>query len=120
MQTKAMSSRSNVFVAATAAVVALFAVSNVASAGDSSDEVRIEVNFSDLNLETAAGVKKLHSRLQAAARQACSVRQYIETRSLRQVATAKTCYKESLAAAIESINNKRLTALVNSANASSI
>ena len=113
MQTKVMPSRSNVFVAATAAVVALFAVSNVASAGDSKDEVRVEVNYADLNLETNAGIAELHGRLRVAAKQACDVRTYVETRSLRQVAIAKACYEETLEAAIQRVNNKRLTAYVN-------
>ncbi len=113
MQSKVMPSRSNVFVAATAAVVALFAMSNVASAGDSSDVQKVDVRYADLNLDTHEGVSKLHARLSAAAKQACDARSYVATRSLRQAAAARACYKESLAAAIEKVNNERLTALVN-------
>ena len=96
-----------------AAAVALFFLCSAASAKDSQDRVWIKVNYADLNLDTDAGVRQLHYRLRSAARQACDVQPFSKTRSLNLTLATKACYRDSLAAAVEEIDNERLTALVN-------
>ncbi len=95
-----------------AVVVALFTLSGNVVADDGEEIVSVEINYADLNLDTHKGVKRLHARLRRAARHACDVRPVRETGSIAVSRAARACYERSLAAAIEEINNERLTALV--------
>ena len=95
-----------------AVVAALFVVSGNVVADDGVEVVSIDINYADLNLDTNKGVKRLHARLRRAARHACDVRPVRETGSLAVSRAAQACYQSTLAAAIEEIDNERLTALV--------
>ena len=95
-----------------AVVITLFAASGNVVADDGEEIVSVEINYADLNLDTHKGVKRLHARLRRAARHACDVRPVRETGSLAVSRAARACYERSLAAAIEEIDNERLTALV--------
>ncbi|MEM9208774.1 MAG: UrcA family protein [Pseudomonadota bacterium] len=112
MQIRFIPSRKTTFVVAVTTAVALLSIAGTAIANHSSDRVRIEVNFADLNLETDAGIRQLHARLRSAAREACDVQPLSKTRSLRLTSAMKACYRDSLAAAVAEIDNDRLTALV--------
>ena len=110
MQSEVLPARINAL--AVAVAVALFAIADRVSADEGAETVRIAVDYADLNLETHAGVKRLHYRLQRAARHACDLRPVRETGSLAVTRAARACYKDSLAAAVDAIGNERLTAFV--------
>ncbi len=114
MKARVISSRSNAFVSVivTAAAVAVLTLSGAASAREQPSSLRIKVSYADLNLESEAGIRKLHARLRSAAREACDVRPYTQTRSLALLQAASDCFDEALESAIESVNNERLTALL--------
>lgn len=68
----------------------------------------VAVNYGDLNLDTPAGVSTLYSRLRAAARKACDVR---EARPLAEAVEAHSCYRQALGAAVENVKSPSLSAL---------
>jgi UrcA family protein len=69
---------------------------------------RVTVRYTDLNLNTRAGVEALYARLRAAARDVCSVGL---RRSLNDVMASKRCYRQTLATAVETIKWPTLSAL---------
>ena len=77
----------------------------VASNALADDEVRSEtVKFTDLNLDTQAGVEALYTRLRSAAGRVCS-----QTDPTLRYAAAQ-CIGKSLARAVEKVNAPLLTA----------
>lgn len=67
----------------------------------------VTVRYNDLNLNTPAGVEALYSRLRAAAREVCDVR---EQRPLAEAIEAKTCYRRVLGAAVDEVKLLTLNA----------
>jgi len=59
----------------------------------------VTVRYTDLNLNTSAGVETLYSRLRAAARTVCDVR---EQRPLAEAVKSNACYRQVLDAAVGS------------------
>ena len=72
-------------------------------------EGSIQVEYGDLNIDTAEGAKTLYKRLQKAAEKGCYLRPYRELGSMRLYNESRSCYKEKLSAAVERINNDELT-----------
>jgi UrcA family protein len=60
----------------------------------------VTVRYTDLNLNTSNGVEALYSRLRAAARTVCDVR---EQRPLAEAVKANACYRQVLGAAMGSV-----------------
>jgi UrcA family protein len=84
-----------------------FAV-NARSAERAAELPSVTVRYTDLNLNTHAGVEALYARLRAAARDVCSVGL---RRSLTNVMAAKTCYRQTLANAVDEMKSPTLSAL---------
>ncbi len=66
------------------------------------------VNYSDINLESAAGAKVLYMRVRDAAEAVCRSHQ---GRSVREISEYNACFDQAVGAAVASINNPGLTAL---------
>ena len=66
------------------------------------------VDYTDLDLSVATDADKLYARLQRAAKRVCGG---TEVRDLRKVSRQRECYRESLAAAVATVNHNAVTAL---------
>lgn len=66
------------------------------------------VSYADLNLEGEAGTRVLYGRLQRASRQVCGVTTAKSSGSIQRL-HADQCYRETLAVAVEEIDNEDLT-----------
>jgi UrcA family protein len=67
------------------------------------------VSYADLNLESDAGTRVLYGRLQKASRQVCGVTAAAGSSGSIQRLHADQCYRETLAVAVEEIDNEDLT-----------
>jgi UrcA family protein len=72
------------------------------------DTPAVTVRYTDLNLNTPAGVETLYARLRAASRSVCNVG---EGRALIDAMAAKTCYRQVLGTAVDNAKLPTLTAL---------
>lgn len=72
------------------------------------DETRVYVSYSDLNIKSKDGARELYSRLKRASRQACDYRSSQHVMSVREIAEARECYRESLDAAVRNIDSDTL------------
>ena len=70
----------------------------------------VQVNFQDLNLTTAKGKQVLQSRLKRAARKVCGSLVIRTAGSLGNARSNRACYDNAIARAMESIENRYLTA----------
>ena len=71
-----------------------------------------KVSFADLNLDKKAGVETLYLRVKTAARRVCGPNAALRrTGAIRQVATDRQCYEETMAKAIRQIDHPQLSAL---------
>jgi UrcA family protein len=95
----------NKLVALVAAGIAF--TSSAAMAAPQTVVREVTVNYADLNLESAAGVEALYTRLRAAARNVCGS---ADTRSLNSHQDMKACREASLAEAVAKIGNVALAA----------
>ena len=68
----------------------------------------VTVSYADLNLENEAGVQALYGRLQRASNKVCSAAS-VQIAGLIQQLQVDQCYRETLAEAVESIDNSNLT-----------
>ena len=84
-----------------------FAV-NAQSAERAAELPSVTVRYADLNLNTPAGVDALYARLRAAARGVCNVR---ERRPLVETIESKSCYRQTLGAAVDSVKSLTLSTL---------
>jgi UrcA family protein len=66
------------------------------------------VGYADLDLSVAADADRLYARLQRAAKRVCG---RTEVRDLRNASKQRECYRESLAAAVATVNHNSVTAL---------
>ena len=69
----------------------------------------VKVTYADLNLEKEAGTHVLYRRLQQASKRACGVESFQNAGSVSAMSDSKRCYRVTLTAAIEKIDNKILT-----------
>lgn len=91
--------------------IALMGTALPAAASLTMNTLSKNVTFQDLDLTNANGQTKLYKRLQQAARNVCSTNDYRNTKSLVDLREGKACYKTTLTAAIEEIDNAGLTKL---------
>ncbi len=68
----------------------------------------VTVRYTDLDLNTPAGVEALYARLRAAAKAVCNVD---ERKPLTEAMAAKNCYHQTLSAAVDEAKLPTLTAL---------
>jgi UrcA family protein len=66
------------------------------------------VHYDDLDLSVAADADRLYGRLQRAAKRVCG---RPDVRNLRNASKQRICYRESLAAAVATVNHNSVTAL---------
>lgn len=71
------------------------------------EAVAIEVVYSDLDLNSAAGTETLYQRLRGAARNACGD----SGKRISEIRAYRACYSNALEAAVSGFNSVRLTAL---------
>jgi UrcA family protein len=67
----------------------------------------VTVNYADLDLESPAGIERLHARLDAAARSVCGS---APTRDLDALVDWRRCRADALENAVRAIDNAALTA----------
>jgi UrcA family protein len=95
--------------AAAVLAVSIPAVSSASLESASSEEVRLSVNYADINLDSAAGVDRLYRRLKLAASSACGPTSLREAGSLEQVTNNKACAKQLLDHAIQKVDHAELS-----------
>ena len=95
---------------ATIIVVAL-GIPAIASADSKSDleGVSVKVSYADLNLAKLEAAEILYRRLQHASEQACGVTSLRNSGSVQRVRDSKLCYRETLTAAVERVDNNLLS-----------
>ncbi len=80
-----------------------------AQAAENAVDVRsVTVRYTDLNLNTAAGVDALYARLRDAASAVCS---HHAGRGLADVVAWRDCYRQALSAAVNSVQSRALQTL---------
>jgi UrcA family protein len=82
-----------------------------ATMGAHADEASVNaptrtVHYSDLNLNTPAGISVLYKRIRNAAEQVCGD---VTSRRLEEAAAAKACVGQAVSASVHSVNNVKLT-----------
>ncbi len=80
-----------------------------ARAGNEDVRPQVAVHYADLNLATPAGNAALYQRIARAAQTVCSDPR---TRSLASFAQARSCRREAIAQAVQSVHSTQLAALV--------
>jgi UrcA family protein len=86
--------------------LSLAAAGGVAHADAAFDVPARTVHYSDLDLNTQAGVAALYSRIRSAAEQVCG---NVDSRRLEQVTVAKACVDQAVSASVASVNNAKLS-----------
>jgi UrcA family protein len=82
-------------IAAIAASIAATGLAAPAFAGETGETRTTAVRYSDLDLDTAAGQRKLERRLELAARDVCGVDEVV-TGSRLASSSSRACYTETL------------------------
>ena len=86
---------------------AALAITGLAGASVARDQLpSVVVNFSDLSLDTRAGVIKLHARLHAAAQLVCSS---IDSRVIGLRDQHDTCVADAVAQSVAAVGNSNLS-----------
>lgn len=98
------------FVFAAVAAVSLASVTVVAHADSEVDAPTRTVHYSDLNLNTQAGVATLYNRIRNAAQLVCG---NVDPRRLDEAASAKTCIDKAVFSSVTAVNNPKLTSEYN-------
>jgi UrcA family protein len=107
---KTISYSKNIALAAVAGICATsFAISAHADESNTPVPART-VHYSDLNLNTQAGVDVLYNRIRSAAKQVCGG---VDSRQWAELAAAKTCMNQAVTASVRAVNNQRLTSTYN-------
>ena len=95
------------FALAAVAAVCLASVAVAAQANQAANDVPARtVHYSDLNLNTEAGVATLYRRIRNAAEQVCGD---VGSRQLEQAAAARACVRQAIFSSVQSVNNPQLT-----------
>jgi UrcA family protein len=98
------------FVFAAVAAVSLASVAMAAKADQAVDAPARTVHYSDLNLNTQAGVAKLYNRIRNAAQLVCGD---VDPRRLDEAASAKACIDRAVFSSVTAVNNPKLTSEYN-------
>jgi UrcA family protein len=94
-------------------LAAFTTTSKVRAESPDSTSKAVRVSYADLNLQTAAGVEELYSRIDKAARRVCAQDGARLTAAAQQRFTK--CVDASMSTAARSVNNASLTNLLASA-----
>lgn len=70
-----------------------------ALAGPSDNTPSVTVSYADLNLANSAGIRRLHRRIETAARTVCG--HYFNSQVLELREASRTCYKTAVKTAME-------------------
>ena len=98
------------FVFAAVAAVSLASVTVAAHANPAVDAPTRTVHYSDLNLNTQAGVATLYNRIRNAAQLVCG---NVDPRRLDEAASAKACIDKAVFSSVTAVNNPMLTSEYN-------
>lgn len=90
------------------AVLALTAAMNTSAAMIKHEGDAVRVDTTGLNLESKEGQEILYSRLEQAAEKLCGATSIQETGSLARALSNRSCVKETLTKAVESVGSKTL------------
>jgi len=82
----------------------------VAAHADPVDAPARTVHYSDLNLNTQAGVATLYNRIRNAAQLVCG---NVDPRRLDEAASAKACIDKAVFSSVSAVNNPKLTSEYN-------
>jgi UrcA family protein len=94
------------FALAAVAAASLASVAQFAQAADGLDgRTALTVHYSDLNMNTDAGVATLYNRIRHAAQQVCGD---VDPRRLDEAAAAQTCVNHAIATSVAAVGNKQL------------
>jgi UrcA family protein len=97
------------YVAACVTALTFGAAAHAADATTETGAHRMVIRYTDLDLSRDAGVRTLYARLQNASGQVCG--QYRDADDLRTKRLYKMCYSDTLARAVESVDNEAVTAM---------
>ena len=98
------------FVFAVVAAVSLGPVAMSAHADQAVEVPTRTVHYSDLNLNTQAGVASLYNRIRNAAQLVCG---NVDPRRLDEAASAKACIDKAVFSSVTAVNNPKLTSEYN-------
>jgi UrcA family protein len=98
------------FVFAAVAAASLASVTVAAHADQALDAATRTVHYSDLNLNTQAGVATLYNRIRNAAQLVCG---NVDPRRLDEAASAKACIDKAVFSSVTAVNNPKLTSEYN-------
>lgn len=104
-------SKSKMIAATSILSVALMGAVLPATASLPTNTLSKNVAFQDLDLSNVNGQSTLYKRLQKAAKNVCATNGYRNTKSLVDLRDGKACYKTTLTAAVQEIDNAALTEL---------
>lgn len=94
------------FLVTVIAAVSLVSMVHVARAADTADSrPAVTVHYSDLNLNTEAGVASLYNRIRHAAQEVCGK---VDSRRLDEVAAAQSCFNRAMASSVGAVGNAQL------------
>ena len=93
------------FVFAAVAALSLVSVAQFAQAGSVDGAPALTVRYSDLNMNTEAGVASLYNRIRHAAQQVCGA---VDSRRLDEAAAAQACVHQAIAASVAAVGNTQL------------
>jgi UrcA family protein len=108
--TKARSASIPSVIAATLVALACVANGDSAQAAEPSQPLTKKITYSDLNLNSERGARKLFVRLRLAAQEVCTPYESIELTRRR---AWQSCVNDALAAAVEKVDKPLVTALHN-------
>jgi UrcA family protein len=108
--TKAQSESIPSVIAATLVALACLANGVSAQAGEPSQPLTKKITYSDLNLNSERGARKLFVRLRLAAQEVCTPYESVEFTRRR---AWHSCVNDALASAVEKVNKPMVTALHN-------
>ncbi len=81
----------------------------LASTSSHLETISITVSYADLNLENKEGVQVLYRRLRRASKEVCGDRSLTLLGSVVRLQQVNQCYGQTLAEAVETIDNEHLT-----------
>jgi UrcA family protein len=93
------------FAFAAVAAVSLVSVAQFSQAGSVDSHPAITVHYSDLNMNTEAGVASLYNRIRHAAQQVCGA---VDPLRLDEVAAAQACVHQAIATSVAAVGNTQL------------
>jgi UrcA family protein len=79
---------------------------------------QMEIRYSDLNLQTSEGAKRMYTRLRMAARTVCE--NVSTTRDIGAPSSRERCYQESLSRAVDALGAESVAALHRNATSSRV